>query len=94
MDTLKYYMEKRSRYPSADREKSSIESLRNTPDLQTVHEEEEEETFYQNGFTNSLSGNDESIQQEDERISVQNKINMDISDSDSEDNISLKSEKV
>ena len=92
MDSLKYYVEKQSQYPLADREKSSIESLRNTPDLQTVHEEEEEETFYQNGFTNSLSGSDESIQQEDERITVQNKINMDISDS--EDDISLKSEKV
>ena len=91
IDSLKYYVEKRSQYPSVDREKNSIESLRNTPDLQTVHEEQEE-TFFQNGFTNSLSGSDESIQQEDERITVHNKTTMDISDN--EDGISLKSEKV
>ena len=92
MDSLKYYVEKRSRYPLADREKNSIESLSNTPDLQTVKEEEEDETFFQNEFTNSLSGSDESIQQQNERTTVQNKTTMDISDS--EDNISLKSEKV
>ena len=88
MDTLKYYVEKRSRYPSINSEKNSIESLRNTPDLQRVNEQQEE-TLFQNGFNNSLSCSDESIQEEDD---THNKITMDINDI--EDDTSLKSEAV
>ena len=92
MDSLKYYVEKQSRYHSVDREKNSIESLKNTPDLQTVHEEQQEEAYFKNEFNNSLSGSDESIQQEDDRINTHNKITMDINES--EDDTSLKSEAV